>query len=146
MFLHVHFDGRRVATWVAALCAFVWLFSSVNAEVGFQVFCPAEWTPALFTVMRLLSTVGEQMLGKICFCDWRVVARFAFVWFFSNVNAKVTFQISCLSEWPPTLFTVMWLLSTVGEKMLGKIFLWFKKIRTNCIDLAFLWSACWCDL
>ena len=44
--------------------------------------CMAEWAPALFTVMWLLSRVVEQMLGKVYFLGWRVVASFAFIWLF----------------------------------------------------------------
>ena len=54
-------------TCVITFCALVWLFSSVNADVPLQSFCSVEWAPALFTVMCLLSTVGEKMLGKIFF-------------------------------------------------------------------------------
>ena len=48
-----------------ALCAFVWFFSGVNAEVSFQSFCLSELTPTLFTVVWPLSSVGEQMLGEL---------------------------------------------------------------------------------
>ena len=62
---------RGSSTWVTALWALVWLFSSVNADVPLQGSCSIEWAPAFFTVMWLLSTVVEKMLGKIFFCDWR---------------------------------------------------------------------------
>ena len=61
MFGPVLFDIRGMITWVTALWALKWFFSSVDAEVGFQVPRQPEWAPALFTVMWLLSAVGEQM-------------------------------------------------------------------------------------
>ena len=82
MFGHVSFEMRWLTTWITALWAFKWFFSSVDTEVGFQMLCLSEWAPALFAVMWLLSTVGEQMIGEVWFCDWGVVAPFAFVWLF----------------------------------------------------------------
>ena len=68
MFLpHMLSETTRFCTCVITFCALVWLFSSVNADVPLQSFCSVEWAPALFTVMCLLSTVGEKMLGKIFF-------------------------------------------------------------------------------
>ena len=72
MFLpHMLSETTRFCTCVITFCALVWLFSSVNADVPLQSSCSVEWAPALLTVMWLLSTVGEKMLGKIFFCDWR---------------------------------------------------------------------------
>ena len=82
MFGHVSFESIGPATWVTALWALKWFFSSVNAEVAFQMSCFAEWAPALFTVMWLLSRVGEQMSVKVSFCDRRKVAPFALIWLF----------------------------------------------------------------
>ena len=76
------FEMTGLSTWVLALRALEWFFSGVNAEVPFQFACFGEWLPALFTVMWLLSTVSEQMSGKVWFCDRREVAPFALVWFF----------------------------------------------------------------
>ena len=68
MFLpHMLSETTRFCTCVITFCALVWLFSSVNADVPLQSSCSVEWAPALFTVMCLLSTVGEKMLGKIFF-------------------------------------------------------------------------------
>ena len=64
---HMLSETTRFCTCVITFCALVWLFSSVNADVPLQSFCSVEWAPALFTVMCLLSTVGEKMLGKIFF-------------------------------------------------------------------------------
>ena len=72
----------RVRACKIALWTLVWLFSSVNAEVSFQMYCLVERASALFTVMWLFSTVGEDMLVKFWFCDWRVVAPFALIWSF----------------------------------------------------------------
>ena len=64
---HMLSETTRFCTCVITFCALVWLFSSVNVDVPLQSFCSVEWAPALFTVMCLLSTVGEKMLGKIFF-------------------------------------------------------------------------------
>ena len=82
VFGHVSFESTRSSTWVTAFWALVWFFSGVNAEVGFQMLCSTEWAPTLFTEMWLLSAVGEQMSGKIWFCDRREVAPFALIWLF----------------------------------------------------------------
>ena len=58
----------RLASW--ALENF---FSSVNAEVHFQISCLGKCPPTLFIVMWPLST-GEQMSAEIWFCDWGVLA------------------------------------------------------------------------
>ena len=76
---HMLFESFGPATWITALWAFLWFFSSVNAEVGFQMLCLSEWAPTLLTVMWLLPTVGEQMSGKIYSLDWRVVAPLALI-------------------------------------------------------------------
>ena len=39
----------------------------------------------------------------------------------SSVNAEMAFQMLCLTEWAPTLFTVLWLFSAVDEYMLVEI-------------------------
>ena len=68
MFLpHMLSETTRFCTCVITFCALVWLFSSVNANMPLQSFYLVAWAPALFTVMCLLSTVGEKMLGKIFF-------------------------------------------------------------------------------
>ena len=87
---------RRMSTWVTAFCTLVWFFSSVNAEVLFQSTCSIEWSPAHFTVMSLLSTVGEHMLGKIFFCDWWKFATIALIWLFCGVCFDVISKITCL--------------------------------------------------
>ena len=92
MFGHVSFESIGPATWVTALCALVWFFSSVNAEVGFQIYCFGEWAPALFAVMWLLSTVGEQVLRKIFFCDRRWWLRFL-----SWLQAKAPLHLNFIS-------------------------------------------------
>ena len=102
--------------------------------------------PFTFTAYHNSVFLPHMLSETTRFCTC-VITFCALVWLFSSVNADVPLQSSCSVEWAPALFTLMWLLSTVGEKMLDKIFfLWFKKIHTNCIDLAFLWSAFWCDL
>ena len=74
MFGHVLFEVRGCSTWVTASCALVRFFFSLNTEVGFQSFFSPEWRPTLFTVMLLLTTVGEQMCRKVWFSDCGVVA------------------------------------------------------------------------
>ena len=102
--------------------------------------------PFTFTVYHISMFLPHMLSETTRFCTC-VITFCALVWLFSSVNADVPLQSSCSVEWAPALFTLMWLLSTVGEKLLGNIFfLWFKKIHINCIDLAFLWSAFWCDL
>ena len=44
----------------------------------------------------------------------------ALIRFFSSVDAEVGFQSACMSKRAPAPFTMMWLFSTVGEKMLGE--------------------------
>ena len=95
VFGHVSFEMRGMGTWVNALWALVWLFSSVNAEVLSQISCLVEWAPALFTGMWLLSTVGDQMFVQIWIRYCGVVAPFALIGLLSSVNAEVLFQISC---------------------------------------------------
>ena len=79
MFGHV-FEVREIITWVTASCTLVWFFSSVNAKVRFKISCLGKWPTTLFTAMWPLSTVGEQMSAEIWFCDWGVLAPFAFIW------------------------------------------------------------------
>ena len=62
--------------------ACVWFFTRMNTEVSFQSFCMSEWPPALFAVMWFLSTVGEQMFGKMWLLGCRVVAPFTLIWLF----------------------------------------------------------------
>ena len=73
--------------------------------------CSAEWTPTLFTVIVCLSTVGEQMLGKAWFCDWREVAPFVLIWFFWGMCLDVTSKSACL--WTRTLWAFVWFLPTL---------------------------------
>ena len=91
--------------------------------------CSAEWTPTLFTVLIPLSTVGEQMLGKAWFCDWREVAPFAFfkcsarpnesfwkfVYFLPSVSDHTAPQVSWLTKWLTTFWASVVLHSTLGE-------------------------------
>ena len=91
--------------------------------------CSAEWTPTLFTVIIPLSTVGEQMLGKAWFCDWREVAPFAFfkcsarpnesfwkfVYFLPSVSDHMAPQVSWLTKWLTTFWASVVLHSTLGE-------------------------------
>ena len=76
-----------------------------------------------------LSTVGEQMLGKAWFCDWREVAPFAFfkcsarpnesfwkfVYFLPSVGDHVAPQVFCLTKWLSTFWASVVLHSTLGE-------------------------------
>ena len=69
MFGHVLFEVRGITTWVTASCTLVWFFSSVNAEVRFQISYLDKWPTTLFTAMGPLSTEGKQMSADIWFCD-----------------------------------------------------------------------------
>ena len=79
MFGHVLFEVRGITTWVTASCTLVWFFSSVNAEVRFQISYLSKWPTTLFTAMGPLSTVSKQMSAdsadicllsaEIWFCD-----------------------------------------------------------------------------
>ena len=69
MFGHVLFEVRGITTWVTAPCTLVWFFSSVNAEVRFQISYLGKWPTTPFTAMGPLSTVGKQMSADIWFCD-----------------------------------------------------------------------------
>ena len=75
--------------------------------------CSAEETPALFTVMRPLSTVGKQMLGKAWFCDWREVASFALIWLFYGMCFDVIFKSACLWTRIIALWAFVWFLPTL---------------------------------
>ena len=55
-------------------------FLQCEQKGAFQMSCQSEWAAALFTLMWLLSTVGEQMFGETFFLDWREVAKFALKW------------------------------------------------------------------
>ena len=50
---------------ISALVAAERLFSGVDLQVGFQRSSATEALIALFTIMLLLSTVGQHMFGKI---------------------------------------------------------------------------------
>ena len=114
MFLpHMLSETTRFCTCVITFCALVWLFSSVNVDVPLQSFCSVEWAPALFTVMCLLSTVGEKMLGKIFFCDWRKFAPIALIWLFCGVHFDVISKITYLCSYIIALCALVWLFPTV---------------------------------
>ena len=86
----------RFCTCLITFCALLWLFSSVNADVPLQGSCSIDRAPAFFTVMWLLSTVGEKMLGKIFFCDWWKFATIALIWLLCGVCFDVISKITCL--------------------------------------------------
>ena len=110
---HMLSETTRFCTCVITFCALVWLFSSVNADVPLQSSCSVEWAPALLTVMWLLSTVGEKMLGKIFFCDWRKFVPIAFIWLFCGVRFDVISKITCLCSCIIAFCALVWLFSTV---------------------------------
>ena len=85
------FETIGPATWVTALCALKWLFSSMNAKVAFRLSRWTECPPALLAMMCLLLRVPEDMVGKACLCDWREVAPFALVYGFSPVWVRIWF-------------------------------------------------------
>ena len=114
MFLpHMLSETTRFCTCVITFCALVWLFSSVNADVPLQSSCSVEWAPALLTVMWLLSTVGEKMLGKIFFCDWWKFATIALIWLLCGVCFDVISKITCLCSCIIAFCALVWLFSTV---------------------------------
>ena len=97
MFLpHMLSCTTRFCTCLITFCALLWLFSSVNADVPLQGSCSIDRAPAFFTVMWLLSTVGEKMLGKIFFCDWWKFATIALIWLLCGVCFDVISKITCL--------------------------------------------------
>ena len=71
--------------------------------------------------MGLFSAVSEHVPFQMSSLTKRLLALDTSVYLFFVVKYHVPFQISCSSEGTPTLFTVVWFLSTVGEDMLSKI-------------------------
>ena len=111
---HMLFETTRFCTCVITFCALVSLFSSVNADVPLQSSCSLEWAPVLFTVIWLLSTVGDKMLGKIFFCDWRKFAPIALIWLFREVRFDVISKMTCLCSCIITLCALVWLFPTLA--------------------------------
>ena len=109
MFYHVFLELRGSSIWVTALWALERFFSSVNTKVLVQSSCMTEWPSARFTVIWLLSTVGDKMLGKIFFCDWRKFALIALIWLFREVRFDVISKMTCWCSCIIALCALVWL-------------------------------------
>ena len=80
--------------------------------------------------------MSGHMFSEMSVLSTWVTALCALVWFLSSVDAEVTLQSSCMTEWTSARFTEMWPLPTVGEQMLGKI--WFSDWG-EVAPSAFMW-------
>ena len=103
---------------IVALVAFVWLFSTVDFQMCFQIACLWRRIITLVAFVWLFSTVSFQMCPQSAGIWGCIVTLVAFVRLFSTVCFQMCPQMACLRGFIVAPVAFVWLFSTVCFLML----------------------------
>ena len=93
----------------------------MSHKVSFKIIRCCRCIIGLVAMIRFLLVVYLLMPPQFASCNSRISALVAAERLFSGVDLQVGFQRSSATEALIALFTIMLLLSTVGQHMFGKI-------------------------